>query len=262
MATLERFFGARWRIRRGSAIPAHVQIEEQVAERIASRELAVGERLPAERELARSLDVSRMTVRQALSSLAARGLVERGVGRGTFVAARKLDHDLTRVTGFTDWLDRHGLEPDSRVLEKKELEASWAIAAALEITPRARVARIRRLRLGGGVPLVLEDAWLPADAFPRLTEHDLDGSLYAIIRDAYGREPARAIERLEPATARAYEAKTLGLVTGAPLMRVERTVYDRDGVPLEFARERHRGDRARWIVRVSSDVLSGSDDGA
>src|SRR3954466_9692618 len=111
MAWRKQIFGERWRLRANSDVPAHVQIEEQLAERIASRELPPGERLPPERELAKGLGVSRMTVRQALGSLAARGLVERGVGRGTFVAQRKLDHDLTRVAGLSERIERQGLEP-------------------------------------------------------------------------------------------------------------------------------------------------------
>jgi GntR family transcriptional regulator len=73
------------RLRRRADEPAWAQIEAQLAERIESGGLQAGERLPPERELARSLGVSRMTVRQALGALARRGLVERGVGRGTFV---------------------------------------------------------------------------------------------------------------------------------------------------------------------------------
>jgi len=102
--TLEtRLFGGSWAPAERAAKPAWVQIEEQLADRIASGALREGERLPAERELADALRVSRMTVRQALASLAARGLVERGVGRGTFVrgAGRRLEHDLSRVAGFT-----------------------------------------------------------------------------------------------------------------------------------------------------------------
>lgn len=250
-----RLFGERWRIRAGSDVPAHVQIEEQLAERIASRELMAGEQLPPERELAQGLGVSRMTVRQALGSLAARGLVERGVGRGTFVAHRKLDHDLTRVAGLTERLERHGLEPGAQVREVVERNASWAIAAGLELEPGSPVIRVRRLRLGNGVPLVLEDSYVPGALFPGLAERDLSGSLYALMRNEYGREPVRAVERLEPVVARAHEAKALKVEQGAPLMLVERTAYDVDGTPVEFARDRHRGDRARWIVKVTSDAL-------
>lgn len=237
-------------------VPAHVQIEEQLAERIASRELAAGERLPPERELAKGLGVSRMTVRQALASLNARGLVERGVGRGTFVAHRKLDHDLTRVAGLSERLERQGLEPGANVRDVSQREASWAIAAALEIAPGSPVIRIQRLRLGSGVPLVLEDSWVPGELFPGISQRDLSGSLYALMRDQYGHEPARAIERLEPVVARAHEARALKIDTGDPLMLVERTAYDADGTPIEYARDRHRGDRARWIVKVTTDALA------
>jgi GntR family transcriptional regulator len=65
----------------------------------------------------------------------------------------------------------------------------------------------------------------------------------------------RAVERLEPVVARAHEAKALQIEVGAPLMLVERTAYDAAGVPVEYARDRHRGDKARWIVKVSSDAL-------
>ena len=251
----ERLFGERWRIRTGSATPAHVQIEEHLAERIASRELPAGERLPPERELAKGLGVSRMTVRQALGSLSARGLVERGVGRGTFVAQRKLDHDLARVAGLTERLERAGLEPTARIRDISEREASWAIAAGLEIKPGAPVVRLQRLRLGSGLPLVIEDSYVPGEIFPGLAERDLSGSLYTLMREEYGREPVRAVERLEPVVARAHEAKALEIEPGAPLMLVERTAYDVDGVPVEYARDRHRGDKARWIVKVSSDAL-------
>jgi DNA-binding GntR family transcriptional regulator len=256
MTWRNQIFGERWRLRANSDVPAHVQIEEQLAERIASHELAAGERLPPERELAKGLGVSRMTVRQALSSLDARGLVERGVGRGTFVAHRKLDHDLTRVAGLTERLERQGLEPGAKVREVLEREASWAIAAGLELEPGSSVVRIRRLRLGSGVPLVLEDSWVPGELFPGIAERDLSGSIYALMRDEYGLEPVRAVERLEPVVARPHEAKALKVETGAPLMLVERTAYAADGTPVEFARDRHRGDRARWIVKVSSDALA------
>jgi len=251
-----RRLGERLRLRSGSAAPVHVQIEEQLAGQIASGELHTGERLPPERDLARDLNVSRMTVRQALSSLAARGLVERGAGRGTFVAPRKVDHDLTRVAGFSEQLARQGLEPGAKIIDVSETPADWRVSAALEIAPKAPVVRIQRVRLADGVPMALEDSWFPAERFPGFADHDLHGSLYALMRDVYGVAPVRAIERLEPVLARAHEARALDVPARAPLMLVERTAYGGDGTPVEFAHDRYRGDRARFVVRVSPDVLA------
>jgi GntR family transcriptional regulator len=247
-------FGPRWRLRHGSSVPAYAQIEDQLAARIAAGELAPAERLPPERELAKSLGVSRMTVRQALSSLAARGLVERGVGRGTFVARVKLEHDLRQVAGFSELMLRHGVEPGAKLISATEAEATDVVAAALAIEPRAPAYRIQRLRYGGGVPLALEDSWIPADRFPGLLDLGLTGSLYDLMRELYELGPVRAVERLEPVLARAHEAAALELAEGSPLMLVERTAHAADGTPVEFAHDRHRGDRARFTIHTSADV--------
>jgi GntR family transcriptional regulator len=254
MSRLRSIFGPRWRLRPGSPVPAYAQIEDQLAVRIESGELPAGERLPPERELADGLGVSRMTVRQALSSLAGRGLLERGVGRGTFVARGKLDHDLRKVAGFSELMQRHGIEPGAKLLSAQQSATPEPVARALGIEPGASGYRIQRLRSGGGVPLALEDSWIPAEPFPGLLDLSLGGSLYTLMRDLYHRGPVRAVERLEPVLARAHEAAALDVGEGSPLMLVERTAYASDGTAVEFAHDRHRGDRARFTIETSADV--------
>ena len=63
------------------------QIADQIANLIAAGEFPPGSRLPAERELAASLGVSRASVREAIISLEIGGLVEVRVGTGIFVTA-------------------------------------------------------------------------------------------------------------------------------------------------------------------------------
>jgi GntR family transcriptional regulator len=216
--------GPRWRVCRRGGEPAWAQIEARLAERIAGGGLAPGERLPPERALAATLGVSRMTVRQALDALARRGLVERGVGRGTFVRAARPELRLDGPLGLTAELAAQGLRAEARVL-----------LAAVE----GEELHVRRVRSTGGRPLVLEDSWLPADRFPGLLERDLSGSVYALMR-AYGGEPVRASERLS-AVAAGEDAAPLGVRPGAPLLLVEREAVAADGVRVERARDLHRG---------------------
>jgi GntR family transcriptional regulator len=242
------------RLRHRSGVPMYMQIEQQLADAVLAGRMRPGDRLPTERELAERLCVSRMTVRQALASLERRGLVDRGVGRGTFVAEPKVEHDLRTVAGFTAQLERAGLEPAARLLRAAVEPAPPATAQALGLQPGAPAVHVERVRTGAGRPLTLEDSWLPDALFPGICELPLDGSLYALMRDRYDREPVRAVERLEPVPARAGEARLLGVARRAPLMLVERTAYARDGTPVEFARDRHRGDRARFVVEVAPEV--------
>jgi GntR family transcriptional regulator len=241
-------------LHRDSPVPVWAQIEEALAARIVGGALRVGDRLPAERELAEQLDVSRGTIRQALDALAARGLVERGVGRGTFVAAGKVEVRLSDAAGFTEQMARAGLVAHARVLRAGVVPASAQAAAALELGAGDPALRVERLRLAGRLPVTLEDSWIPSERFGGLEELDLRGSLYALMRDLYGRAPVRVVEALEPVTAQAHSAAALGVEKGAALMLVERTAFDAEGVPVEYAHDLHRGDRARFVVEAAAPL--------
>ena len=104
---------------RGPGTTVHGQIEDWLADAIAVGRLAPGDRMPTEQDLAAWFGVSRMTLRHALGQLARRGLVTRTVGRhgGTFVAAAKLEQDLTTLAGFSEQLRRRGLSDPSHWLE-------------------------------------------------------------------------------------------------------------------------------------------------
>ena len=241
------------KIIRAPGITAHGQIENWLADEIAAGRLAPSDRLPTEQELAAWLGVSRMTLRHALAELAQRGLVTRTVGRsgGTFVAAPKLEQDLTVLAGFSHQLRRYGLVAGARVLAAAQIPASATAAAALEIGQGEPVYEVRRLRLADGQPILLEHSQFPAHRCPGMLDYRLDGSLYELLEEKYGQRPHRARESLEPVAAGVREAEALQIAEGAPLMLVERTAYAKSGMPLEFARDLFRGDRTRVVVWTS-----------
>ena len=238
---------------RGPGTTVHAQIEDWLAATIAAGELAPGDRLPTEHDLAAWLGVSRMTLRHALGELAQRGLVIRAVGRhgGTFVAEPKLDQDVTTLAGFSEQLRRHGMVAGARVLAAGQVSAGRAVAAALELSDGEPVFEVRRLRLADGRPMVLEHSWFPAALFPDMLGCRLDGSLYELLEEKYGQRPNRARESFEPVIATVREAEALEVEERAPLMLVERTAYSRAGQPLEYAKDLFRGDRTRVVIWTS-----------
>ena len=67
------------------------KIVDQIRSMVSSGMLKPGDKLPAERVLAESLNVSRASVREALSALQLMGLVEIKPGEGTFIKQMDID---------------------------------------------------------------------------------------------------------------------------------------------------------------------------
>ena len=219
----------------------YAQIIAQIEQAIADGDLAPGDRLPPERALAEEHGVSRMTVRQALQSLEARGLLRRSIGRngGSFVARPKVERDLGTFSGLSEQLARQGVLAGARVVSAGE------VGGAVEIV---------RVRLADGEPFAVERSSFPADRFRALLDLDLSGSLYDLLEEHFDAAPVRAVERIEPVLADADDATALGLRAGAPLMLVDRVAYDSAGLVVETARDVFRGDRTR-IVAWTSELI-------
>jgi GntR family transcriptional repressor for pyruvate dehydrogenase complex len=77
---------------------AYIDVAELLRERVESGQYAPGSRLPAERQLAEELGVSRPTVREALAAMELMGVVDTHVGAGSFVRERGTDPDGAAAT--------------------------------------------------------------------------------------------------------------------------------------------------------------------
>ena len=237
-------------LRRRAEPAAYVQIEEELAERIRTGMLRPGDRIPPERELAEQMQVSRMTVRQALGRLADRGLLVRERGRGTFVSEPKLIQSLSRLNGFYDQMISQGILPSSRLLSGQEVLASAAVAQVLDLRIGEPLYKVVRLRLGGGVPLALETSFFPARLVPGLLDYDLERHSIYRLMEHYDARPVRATQSLEPVPARDQEAEALEVLPGSPLMLVERIAWDTQDRPVEYAKDIYRGDRSRFVAEL------------
>ena len=233
--------------------PAASKLRRQLLSEIAAGRPGPGERLGAERDLAVRLGVSRSTLRATLDVLETEGDVYRVRGRagGVFVSARRVERDLTSLTGLPAYLRRQGFQSGTRVLSTATQEADAETAAALGIPDGALVLEIIRVRLADDTPISLERARFPAERFPGLLDRSLSGSLYDVLMNEYRVRPAEAEEQIEVIGATAAEARVLEIRPGAAVVAVTRTAWMVEGAAFEFSRDLFRADRVRIIVRVT-----------
>jgi GntR family transcriptional regulator len=235
-----------------TSVPLYVQIAEHLLDRIESRELAPGDRLPSERELSGSLGVNRLTLRRAFRALEDQGLLVRRRGSGTFVAEPKVEWRTGRLIPFTKGALRRGYTPGAKVVLFEHRPAEAVVAHELRLPAAAPVYYVHRLRLLNQEPVLLERFAVPAARFPGLERFDLaERSLYEVMETEYGVYVSRARQSLEPVVATEYEADLLGVRPGAPLMLERRLTLDKLAQPIEHGRDLYRGDRFRFVTEVA-----------
>lgn len=227
----------------------HSIIASRAEARIRSGAWAPGTRLPPERELCELLDVSRVSLRQALAELEDRGLITRHQGRGTFVTRQRLDADASGFFSVGDALRSRGIVLTTRVISATVIKANDRLAGELDGRIDAPILRLQRLRSADGEPIVLEVSYLPLALLPGLDRVDFaQRSLYDVLREDYGRLVATASETLEPVMLTAHEATLLAVPRGSPALLFRRTTRDRTDVVVEIGEGLLRGDRSRFLI--------------
>nr|WP_180898458.1 MULTISPECIES: GntR family transcriptional regulator [unclassified Martelella] len=221
--------------------PIYRRLKAELARAVESGALAHGEALPPERDLARIVGVSRVTVRRAIAELTSEGFLQRRHGAGTFVLRppARIEQPLKRLTSFTEDMQARGLTPRSLWLERGLFAASAEEAAALQLGTNAAIARLSRIRLGDDLPMAIEHSTLPADILER---PDLvETSLYGALAER-GVTMVKAEERITACILTAAQAALLTVAPGAPALAIRRTGFTAGGRAVELTRTYYRSD--------------------
>ncbi|MEW9555509.1 GntR family transcriptional regulator [Nonomuraea sp. NPDC050783] len=236
-----------------SPVPLYQQVKEHIWELIDGRVWREGTRLPSEREWIAQLDISRITVRQALRDLVAEGYLASAPGKGFFVAPRPEPQELRALLSHTQAMTNDGVDPSSRVLDCSVRAASPVVAARLRLTTGAEVVHLARVRMGDGVPLTVQRVWLPHALVPGLAETDFTrASLFEQLQDRYGLRPVKADTTVSARLADAQEARELELGDPPLGLSVDQLTWDEHHRVIEFSRSLHHP--WRLPIRIGQDL--------
>lgn len=239
------------RINKVSRIPLYYQLIDIILEMIEKGNLKPDDKLPSERELCDTYDISRSTVRQAIQELEKDGYIYRIHGKGTFVSSEIYKQDLLRFYSFTEEMKRIGKTPSSKVLSFDIIGCNEKLSRKMNLNLGDRVYSVTRLRLADGEPMMLETSFLPYDRFPNLTKEQLEkNAMYDIFTKEYKVIFTEAEEIFQAVTTREEEAILLKYSVGLPSMMVERITYENGNI-IEYTKGISKGDKFKYHVRLN-----------
>lgn len=247
------------RVNRASALPLYAQLADFLRASIRAGELRPGDGLPSEAELCAAHDMSRTSVRQALTTLVDEGLVVKERGRGTFVRREPAAGLIVQeVRGFADEMQMLGQVVTTLPKSVATDALPPNLAPLLSVPMGTQGIRLERVRLVDGQPVASTVTWLASPRFDDLLDVDWSStSLYLHLASFHSIEPVGGYRRLEAVAATTSLARDLDVATGSPLLRMTATNEDASRVPFEWFVAHYRADRIAIEMLVESEQARG-----
>ncbi len=225
------------------------QIHDWIEFRILEGELAPGDRLPTEQELAVRFKVNRHTVRRSLAELEDRELIRTDHGSGSFVREHVIDYAVGRRTRFHENLLRQHRSPHGELIEALVVPAPSSIARALALQKGSGVIKLETLGRADGIPVCVASAYFPRSRFAGLEDHyRRSGSITLALRGFGVVDYRRAVTHISARMPSARDARLLGQPRNRPVLVSEGLNTDADGNPIEFCITRFASDRIQMVI--------------
>lgn len=230
---LNTYSSMKFEIDHNSKLPLHFQVEELLRKLIEQPQYQKGEFLPPEVEMAKTLGVSRNTIRQATNKLEYEGLIIRKKGYGTKVAEHALTTQLNSWHSFTEEMHKKGISFKNYLIKAEWVEASQKVATFFNIPMKSKVLRVTRLRGDEKAPFVHFESFL----HPRMgvqDDEDFSQPLYELLETKYKTPVAVSYEKIKARVASKITADRLRIKKGEAVLIRERFVSDPGSRPVEY----------------------------
>lgn len=211
-------------IKPSSSEPMYKQIAQDLRRIIRETPLEVGSQLPTEVELMKKYEVSRLTIRKAISLLVEDNILTIQQGKGTFVKQQAIQMDLNSLSGFYDILSDQGIKPITELVSFGEVNPPNTISALFNCSDKVKLPSYKRLYRVGDTPLGLLTTYLsPKTNFKREQVENM--KVYPLLQKELKITLKEAKYTIQARQATSELADLLQVPFGSPLLRLQRTTF-------------------------------------
>lgn len=228
--------------------PIYLQIHNALKQKIERGEYKLGDKIPAERELAVEFGVSRMTLRQAVQTLADEGVLDRRVGDGTYVANEKVQEKMSGITSFTELMKAQGKIATNKVISyHNDVQPTLSEVEQLKLKANETVLRMERIRYGNDEPISLETATIPSRLVVGLQREEITAGLYNALK-SNGYTIGHAQQTVMAQLATEKTAEYLDIKRGDAILHLRQISFLDNGQPFEYVRTHYVGSRFEFYL--------------
>lgn len=231
-----------------SSLPVYIQIHDKIKDDIEHGVWKIGDRLPSERELAIQFSVSRMTLRQAIQTLADEGILERKIGSGTYVARKKVQEKMTGTTSFTDIMLSQNRVPSSRTVSYYVAKPSSSEMEKLKLKENEQIVRMERVRFADDLPICFEITSVPYSLVDQYSKAEITNSFYKTLEEKGDNKIGHANQTISAMLASEQIADYLKIKRGDAILRLRQISYFENGTPFEYVRTQYVGNRFEFYL--------------
>lgn len=222
-------------IDRDSQEKLYVQMCSILREQIENLEWPVGSQMPTEDELCRKYDVSKATVRMAITELARTGYLRKLQGKGTFVIHSMPDLGITIKTTLTENLFREAVNAHKELLVRGVKKPPEDIKSHLKTDDN--IYYILCKRVVNGEAAYLEESFLPLDVVPNIDEVDVcHMPFYEMMQQRATKKIWKVVQMVEMTMMNNDTATILGRSNGSSMLLLHRLIIGRDEKLIAYTR--------------------------
>lgn len=239
-------------LNKDTPVPLYYQLKTLILDQIKDGTYKSGDLIPTENDLSAMFDISRTTVRQAVTELVREGYLYRVKSKGTFVSKPKIAQDvLNRYYSYDGAVKDSGQEVKLEVLKIEVVPMPQELLDLGAGQSGDQAFYLYRRRITDSMPLMRVESYLPCSKFPDLMKADLEHSTLKSLMD---QKPETRVNRLkrtiEAIPASKEDIAMLEVEEGSAIQKMTTVRYNAEGEFLDIGTAYYRGDMSRIEVEI------------
>ena len=218
--------------------PRIKQVKEYLLNYITQNQLKGQDQLPSETAFAKTLGVSRNTLREAYIELENEGVIIRRHGIGTFVSHSRVIRDsLNDFAPFSQLIHDSGFTPNFETISIHTIVPPNEVNSAFFNAPETEVCLVKRIVKADDQPVMyIEDYINPISGYENLNWDHFDGNMVMFLSTSLNTPLHHIRSQIRAAALNPEFSKHLDLESGTPILYVRSTIFKEDNQPVAFSR--------------------------